>query len=116
METTRLSSEGQVILPKSIRAKHAWGAGVEFMVEDTSEGVLLRPLKPFATSSLDEVIGCTGYNGPARTVEEMDASIVQAGGVTRSCQLASSTRHADEFATFDVRLKKRSSSPRVRQP
>jgi len=47
METTRLSSKGQVILPKSIRASHKWEPGVEFAVEDTPDGVLLRPLKPF---------------------------------------------------------------------
>lgn len=86
METTRLSSKGQIILPKSIRVTHAWGAGVEFVVEDTSEGVLLRPLKPFAPARLDEVIGCTGYIGPARTVEEMDAAIAQGVGVARDCR------------------------------
>jgi AbrB family looped-hinge helix DNA binding protein len=47
METTRLSSKGQVILPKSIRDAHRWQPGTEFMVEDTAEGVLLRPAKPF---------------------------------------------------------------------
>jgi AbrB family looped-hinge helix DNA binding protein len=83
METTRLSSKGQIILPKSIRATHAWGPGVEFMVEDTAEGVLLRPLKPFTPASLDEVVGCTGYSGPARTVEEMDAAIAQGVGAAR---------------------------------
>ena len=45
METTRLSSKGQIILPKSIRASHQWEPGVEFAVEDTPEGVLLRPLE-----------------------------------------------------------------------
>lgn len=77
MDTTRLSSKGQIILPKSIRAMHAWGPGVEFVVEDTAEGVLLRPLKTFAPTRLEEVIGCAGYNGPTRTVEEMDAAIAQ---------------------------------------
>src|SRR5215472_12977882 len=47
METTRLSSKGQVILPKSIRDAHRWQRGTEFMVEDTAVGVLLRPAKPF---------------------------------------------------------------------
>lgn len=81
METTRLSSKGQIILPKSIRATHAWGPGVEFAVEDTAEGVLLRPLKPFTPACLDEVLGCTGYRGRARTVEEMDAAIALGVGV-----------------------------------
>jgi AbrB family looped-hinge helix DNA binding protein len=75
METTRLSSKGQVILPKSIRSAHHWEPGVEFVVEDTPAGVLLRPVRTFPQTCLKEVVGCTGYKGPARTVGEMDAAI-----------------------------------------
>lgn len=78
METTRLSSKGQVILPKSIRSAHHWEPGVEFMVEDMANGVLLRPVKPFQQTRLEDVIGCTGYKGPAKTVEDMDAAIAAA--------------------------------------
>lgn len=78
MERTRLSSKGQVILPKAIRAAHNWEPGVEFMAEDTSEGVLLRPLKPGPPVRLKEVVGSVGYTGPARTVEEMDEAIAEA--------------------------------------
>jgi len=78
METTRLSSKGQVILPKSIRSAHHWEPGVEFMVEDMANGVLLRPVKPFQQTRLEDVIGCTGYKGPARTIEDMDAAIAAA--------------------------------------
>lgn len=75
METTKLSSKGQVILPAAIRAANQWKAGVEFAVEDTGEGVLLRPLKPFATTTLNEVTGCAGYTGRAHTLEEMDKAV-----------------------------------------
>jgi AbrB family looped-hinge helix DNA binding protein len=75
METTRLSSKGQVILPKSVRQQRNWTAGTEFAVESCGDGVLLRPLKPFARTRLDEVIGCTGYCGPAVSVEQMDEAI-----------------------------------------
>lgn len=75
METTKLSSKGQVILPKHIRTAHKWQAGVEFSVEDTPDGVLLRPLKSFKPTRLEDVIGCAGYTGPAKTIEEMDAAI-----------------------------------------
>jgi AbrB family looped-hinge helix DNA binding protein len=77
METTKLSSKGQVVLPAAIRAAHGWQPGVEFLVEDTADGVLLRPLKPFKSSRLEEVFGSTGYTGPARTVEEMDEAIAE---------------------------------------
>lgn len=86
METTRLSSKGQVILPKSIRSAHHWEPGVEFMVEDMANGVLLRPVKPFQQTRLEDVIGCTGYKGPARTVEDMDAAIAAAVRAQRDRQ------------------------------
>jgi AbrB family looped-hinge helix DNA binding protein len=75
METTRLSSKGQIILPKSIRSAHHWEPGLEFQVEDTADGVLLRPVKAFKQTSLEEVVGCTGYQGPSKSVEDMEAAI-----------------------------------------
>jgi len=75
METTKLSSKGQVILPAAIRAANHWEAGVRFAIEDTGDGVLLRPLKPFAATTLDNVAGCAGYKGKAHTLDEMDKAI-----------------------------------------
>lgn len=75
METTKLSSKGQVILPAAIRSAYQWKAGVEFSVESTSAGVLLRPIKSVPVTTLDEVIGCTGYAGKSHSVAEMDKAI-----------------------------------------
>ena len=75
METTRLSSKGQVVLPSSIRAARNWQAGLEFSVEDTPEGVLLRPLKPFALTHIEDVFGSAGYAGPSKSVDEMHAAV-----------------------------------------
>ncbi len=75
METTRLSSKGQIILPKAVRDLHNWGPGTDFTVEDTADGVLLRPLKSRKPSRLEDVVGCLKYDGPARTIEEMVAAI-----------------------------------------
>lgn len=77
METTRLSSKGQVILPKFVRDFHHWVPGTEFVVEDTPDGVLLRPAKSFKPTRLEDVIGCTGYKGPAKTLEEMEEAIAK---------------------------------------
>jgi AbrB family looped-hinge helix DNA binding protein len=77
METTRLSSKGQVILPKSLRDAHRWATGTEFEIEDRPEGVLLRPKKPFPTTQLQDVIGCTG---PAKSLKEMEEAIARAVG------------------------------------
>jgi AbrB family looped-hinge helix DNA binding protein len=75
MEKTRLSSKGQIILPKVVRDEHRWVAGTEFLVEDTPEGVLLRPSKNLPPASLDEVFGCLRYSGRAKSLAEMDAAI-----------------------------------------
>jgi AbrB family looped-hinge helix DNA binding protein len=77
MKTTKISSKGQVILPSSVRAAHKWEPGVEFVVEDVGEGVLLKPLKPFKSTRIDEVIGCTGYKGPMKTLEDMEQAIAR---------------------------------------
>ncbi len=75
METTRLSSKGQVILPKSVREARHWRAGTQFSVESTDEGVLLRPLKALPASRLDEVAGRLATTRPAASIAEMEAAI-----------------------------------------
>jgi AbrB family looped-hinge helix DNA binding protein len=75
METTKLSSKGQIILPKVVRDSHHWAPGTDFSVEDTGDGVLLRPLKTAQPTRLDDVVGCLRTNGPARRLDEMDAAI-----------------------------------------
>jgi AbrB family looped-hinge helix DNA binding protein len=47
METTRLSTKGQIVLPKEIRVSRAWSPGTEFTIEETGDGILLRPLPVF---------------------------------------------------------------------
>jgi len=75
METTKLSSKGQVVLPKSVRDARGWEPGTEFAVEEVSEGILLRPSRPFPSTSIDEVFGCLKYSGRAKTLREMEKAI-----------------------------------------
>lgn len=75
MQTTTLSSKGQVIIPKYIRTQHRWEAGQDLVVIDTGDGVLLKPKKPFAETSLDEVASCLKYKGKAVTLDEMQDAI-----------------------------------------
>jgi AbrB family looped-hinge helix DNA binding protein len=58
METTRLSTKGQIVLPRNIRISRAWTPGTEFTIKETSAGILLRPVNRFPASRLDEVVGC----------------------------------------------------------
>ncbi len=77
METTRLSSKGQIVLPRSIRASKAWRVGQSLAVVSTEEGVLLKPLSPFPASLLEEVAGSLRHRGKARTVQEMNAAVAR---------------------------------------
>ena len=73
--TTTLSTKGQLILPQGVRRAHNWGPGTRLVVEDTPEGVLLRPVSVFALTDPNDVFGSLRYDGPPKSVEEMDAGI-----------------------------------------
>jgi AbrB family looped-hinge helix DNA binding protein len=75
MAKTRLSSKGQVIIPKAVRDRHGWATGLELEVEDRGDAVVLRPAKPFSPTRFEEVRGCLKYDGPPLTIEEMDEAV-----------------------------------------
>lgn len=75
MPTTRISTKGQVILPKEIRDARAWRPGTELEVTATKEGVLLRPKQLFPPTKIDDVFGCLKYTGNPKTIAEMDQAI-----------------------------------------
>jgi AbrB family looped-hinge helix DNA binding protein len=75
MLTTRLSTKGQIILPKDIRTSRAWTPGTEFTVEETGDGVLLRPAGRFPAAALDEVAGSLRFKRKAKTPAQMRNAI-----------------------------------------
>ena len=75
METTRLSTKGQIVLPKGIRISRAWGPGTQFTVEERDGGILLRPAADFAATSLEEVAGCMRPKRKAKTLRQMRLAI-----------------------------------------
>lgn len=75
METTRVSTNGRIILPKKIRSSRSWGPGTEFTVEETREGVVSRPINRFPKTKIEDVVGCLRTNRKAATLAEMDAGI-----------------------------------------
>ena len=77
METTRLSSKGQVIIPKKLRDAHHWLAGQELIAINTGDGILLKPKQPFQETKLENVAGCLQYEGESKTLEELDNAIRQ---------------------------------------
>ena len=73
--TTTVSTKGQVILPKAIRRQRRWEAGTRLLVENTPDGVLLKPAPLFPETKPAEVFASLSYRGAAKSVEEMDAGI-----------------------------------------
>ena len=73
--TITLSTKGQVILPKSIRQRRRWDVGTRLIVEDTSEGILLRAARIFKPTRSEDVFGSLKVAKTPKTLEEMDAGV-----------------------------------------
>jgi AbrB family looped-hinge helix DNA binding protein len=83
---TRISTKGQIVLPKEIRMHRKWETGMLLKVEETAEGVLLKPLASLPDEeAFLNVKGCLSRKGqPTKSLEEMDmgiASIVSREGL-----------------------------------
>ena len=74
--TTTVSTKGQVILPKVIRRALRWEAGTRLVVENTPEGVLLKPERAFAETRPQDVFGCLAWNGPPKSLSDMQAGVL----------------------------------------
>ncbi|PSB17145.1 AbrB family transcriptional regulator [filamentous cyanobacterium CCP1] len=77
MEVTRLSSQGQVVIPAALRAVHHWEAGQELVAIDVGDGILLKPKKPFPETTLAQVAGCLKYQGTPKSLDELENAICQ---------------------------------------
>jgi len=78
VETTKLSSKGQVIIPKHMRDLLHWKAGLELQVIELAEGILLKPKAPFEPSTLGEVAGCLRYQGKTKTTDDIECAMKRA--------------------------------------
>ena len=79
MQTTQMSSKGQVIIPKDIRTRQHWLPGTRLVAEETPEGVLLRATRSSSTQSLDAGLAAmhalANQRGRPKTLAQMDAAI-----------------------------------------
>ena len=75
MLTTKLSSKGQVIIPKEIRNRHHGEAGQEFKAIDTDDGILLRPASPFPETTLKDAVSCLSCSGKPKSLEDREEAV-----------------------------------------
>lgn len=73
----RISSKGQLVLPKAVRDAHGLVPGSEVDVESVGETIVLKPTlkRTRKTYTVDEVAGFLKYDGPPVTVEDMNRGI-----------------------------------------
>ena len=83
--TIKLSTKGQVILPKSIRQRRHWDAGTRLVIEDTADGVLLTSAPIFEPTRSKEVFSSLKVSGPPKTLEEMDAGVLAEARRRHAC-------------------------------
>ncbi|MBO0350356.1 AbrB/MazE/SpoVT family DNA-binding domain-containing protein [Phormidium pseudopriestleyi FRX01] len=77
MKIIKVSETGQVIIPPEMRKNYPLEVGTEIILTDTGKGILIQPKSPFFTTTLNEVAGCLKYQGPPKTLEDMEAAIRQ---------------------------------------
>lgn len=72
---TRVSSKGQIVIPKSVRNHYRWKTGTVLEIEETASGVVLSPVSN-PSFSQEEVFGCL-KEGVSKSVslEDMDRAI-----------------------------------------
>ena len=74
--TTTISTKGQVILPKAIRRARHWDAGTRLVVENTPEGVLLKPEPAFVETRPKDVFGRLACDGRPKSLAEMQEGVL----------------------------------------
>lgn len=85
MQTTRLSDNGNIIIPEIICNTYGWREGLEFMIIDIGDGILLKPLEHFKEIKIDELIGCTGYKGTKKSLKDMEDAVAKGSEESRIC-------------------------------
>lgn len=75
METTRLSSKGQIVIPKSLRERFNWEVGTEFTIFTLEDGIFLKLKRPLPATSVEDVAGCLPYSGSPVSLQDMEEAI-----------------------------------------
>ena len=72
MSLTRLSTKGQVVLPKDVRDRLGLRPGTELDVEVRDGVVVLRPIRKI---TVDDLLGMLAWTGKPKTLEDMEQAI-----------------------------------------
>lgn len=70
METVRLSTKGQLVIPNELRKAHHLAVGTEFVVSFVGDEIRLTPLPMFARTSVADAAGSLARRGKKKSGEE----------------------------------------------
>ena len=74
-QAAKLSSKGNIAIPKEIIARHRWKTGRKLELVDTAEGILLKAAPAFKSTKLDDVAGMLRHTGKTVSLEEMEEAV-----------------------------------------
>ena len=75
--TAIVSARGRIALPGAVRRARRWQPGTRLVVENTPEGVLLKPAPAFAETRPEDVFGSVAWDGPPRSLEDMESGVLE---------------------------------------
>ncbi len=68
---TRLTSKGQVVIPRALRQRLGWKPGTKLQAETAGKSVTLRRMRGGkAAAWLEEVAGCVTQGDPVGSLEQ----------------------------------------------
>ncbi|MCB1193345.1 MAG: AbrB/MazE/SpoVT family DNA-binding domain-containing protein [Leptospiraceae bacterium] len=75
MNTVKLSNNGIIIIPELLLQTYSWKEGQEFVLEETQQGLLLKPKSYFPPTTIEEVAGCLAYRGEPKSQSDYEEAI-----------------------------------------
>jgi len=75
METTVMTTEGEIVLPHVFRDALNWGPGTRLSLELAHGGLLLRETPVFVPTTVEALFGSMQYAGSALSIEDMHTAV-----------------------------------------
>ena len=89
METVKLSTKGQLVIPNEIRKAHHLMVGTEFVVSFVGDEIRLTPLPMFPRTSVTDIAGLLAKRGKKKSSAEKTrtsiSKILQARDAANPC-------------------------------
>lgn len=77
--SSRISSKGQVVIPKEVRDEQHWSEGTEVIFITTPQGLLIKPKSPFPKTNIEDYLARQKpYVGQPIPESEWDDRMIEA--------------------------------------